>query len=202
MRRNTWLWAAVLVFAASGLIRTQAQTQDQASSQSNQSTAAPASQDPLVEAARKAREQKKEAPKAAKVYTNDDIPTQGGVSTAAATDDTASQGGTDASAAAPAGNDEKTWREKFAALHQKLADDQTELDVLQREANVGMVQYYGGDPEKAAQDQMSQKPLGAAYDKKVSQIDAKKQQIEADQQAISDAEDELRKSGGDPGWAR
>jgi hypothetical protein len=27
-------------------------------------------------------------------------------------------------------------------------------------------------------------------------------QIEADKQAISDAEDQLRKSGGDVGWAR
>lgn len=207
MRRSSWLWAAVLVFAASGLIRTQARPQDQGSSQSNSSTAAPAAApDPLAEAARKAREQKKDAPKAAKVYTNDDIPTQGGVSTAGASADTASQdqsADSSTAAAAPAsGDDEKTWRDKFAALHKKLDQDQAELDVLQREAGVGMVQYYGGDPQKAEQDQQGQAPMGAAYDKKVSQIDAKKKDVEADQQAIEDAEDELHKAGGDPGWAR
>ena len=37
---------------------------------------------------------------------------------------------------------------------------------------------------------------------KTAKIEAKKKQIDADQQAIADAEDELRKAGGDPGWAR
>jgi hypothetical protein len=204
MRRTLWLCAAVLVFLASGLIRAQAQQQDQTSSQASQ-TAAPAAtppQDSLVEAARKAREQKKDAPKAAKVFTNDNLPTDGRVSTAGASGTpTASPETSDASTPA-ASDDEKTWRDKFAALHHKLDQDQAELDVLEREANVGMLQYYGGDPEKAAQDQMSQEPLGAAYGKKVSAIDAKKKEVEEDKQAISDAEDDLRKAGGDPGWAR
>jgi hypothetical protein len=37
---------------------------------------------------------------------------------------------------------------------------------------------------------------------KAAQIEDKKKKIEADKQAIEDAEEELRKSGGDPGWAR
>jgi hypothetical protein len=37
---------------------------------------------------------------------------------------------------------------------------------------------------------------------KTAKIDAGKQAVEADKQAISDAEDELRKSGGDIGWSR
>lgn len=207
MRRTLRLCAAVLVFAASGVIRAQDQQQDQTTSTASQTTAAPAQPDPLVEAARKAREQKKDAPKAAKVFTNDDLPTTGGVSTAGASDTAAAQdennASGDTSTATPAaGNDEKAWKDKFADLRHKLEQDQAELDVLQREAGVGMVQYYGGDPQKAAQDQMGQQPMGAAYDKKVADIDAKKKQVEADQQAISDAEDELRKAGGDPGWAR
>jgi hypothetical protein len=210
MRRTLWLSAAVVVFAASGVVRAQAQPQDQTSSQTNQ-TAAPAAapqQDPLAEAARKAREQKKDAPKAAKVFTNDDIPTQGAVSTVgqAPTDtsaDTSSDASTSTSTPAPAAaNDEKAWKDKFAELRHKLEQDQAELDVLQRESGVSMLQYYGGDPQKAAQDQNSQQPLGEAYQKKISKIDAKKKDVEADQQAISDAEDELRKAGGDPGWAR
>ena len=208
MRRTLWLSAAVFVFAASGAIRAQAQPQNQTSSQTSQSTAPAAApqQDPLAEAARKAREQKKDAPKAAKVFTNDDIPTQGAVSTVGqAPADTSTGTSSDANASTPApaaANDEKTWRDKFAELRHKLERDQAELDVLQRESGVSMLQYYGGDPQKAAQDQNSQQPMGAAYDKKVSDIDAKKKQVEADQQAISDAEDDLRKAGGDPGWAR
>jgi hypothetical protein len=37
---------------------------------------------------------------------------------------------------------------------------------------------------------------------KTAKIDAGKLQVEADKQAISDAEDQLRKSGGDIGWSR
>jgi hypothetical protein len=210
MRRTLWLCAVVLVFAASGVIRAQAQQQDPTSAQASQNAtpaAAAPQQDPLVEAARKAREQKKDAPKAAKVFTNDNIPTDGAVSTAEPSPDGTPQETSETStpAATPAtatGNDEKTWRDKFATLHHKLDQDQAELDVLQREANVDMTQFYGGDPQKAAQDQMSQQPMGANYNKKVTAIDAKKKEIEADQQAISDAEDDLRKAGGDPGWAR
>jgi hypothetical protein len=206
MRRTLWLSAAVIVFAASGAIRVQARPQDQTSSQASPSAAPGAAprQDPLVEAARKAREQKKDAPKAAKVFTNDNIPSQGVVSTVGQSpSDTSTEAGSDTSTSTPAAaNDEKAWKDKFAELRHKLEQDQAELDVLQRESGVSMLQYYGGDPQKAAQDQNSQQPMGAAYDKKVSDIDAKKKQVEADQQAISDAEDDLRKSGGDPGWAR
>jgi hypothetical protein len=204
MRRTLWMCAAVAVFAASGLMRAQAQPQDQTSSQASQTAApAPAQQDPLAEAARKAREEKKSEPKAAKVFTNDNLPTQGAVSTVGSSPADTSTETSDTSTPAPAaGNDEKAWKDKFAALRQKLDQDQAALDVLQREVGVGMVQYYGGDPQKAAQDQESQQPLGSAYEKKVSDIDAKKKEVEADQQAISDAEDDLRKAGGDPGWAR
>jgi hypothetical protein len=204
MRKTWWLCATVLVFAASSLIPVQAQQQDQTSSQTSQTDASAEApqQDSLAEAARKAREQKKEAPKAVKVFTNDNLPTEGGISTAGASATPAASPETSDQSTAATSGDEKTWRDKFAALRHKLDQDQAELDVLQREANVGMLQYYGGDPQKAAQDQMSQAPLGAAYDKKVSAIDAKKKEIEADQQAISDAEDDLRKAGGDPGWAR
>jgi len=205
MRKTLWLCAAVIVFAASGVICAQGQQQDQTSSQASQTTAAstaPAQPDPLVEAARKAREQKKDAPKAAKVFTNDDLPTQG-VSTVGSTPTETSDQTSDTSTATPAtADDEKAWKNKFADLRHKLEQDQAELDVLQRESSVGMLQYYGGNPQKAAQDQMSQQPLGADYDKKVADIEAKKKQVEADQQAISDAEDDLRKAGGDPGWAR
>lgn len=210
MQKALWLIAAaMLVVPASARAQqsNQQQTQ-QATQQSGQqadqtkaSSQAPAQQDSLAEAARKTREQKKEAPKAAKVFTNDNIPTAGGVSTVGAST-TGSTSGAQPSAEEPKGADEKAWREKFATLRGKLTEDQTKLDVLQREAGTDQVQFYGGNPQKAAQDQQSMQPFGTDYSKKVSDIDAAKKAVAADQQAISDAEDDLRKAGGDPGWAR
>jgi hypothetical protein len=198
---------------------TQAQNQKQnQKSQAQSSQNQPASQsassatqeDSLAAAARKAREQKKDAGHpTVKVFTNDDLPSGGGISTvgadkgadSAATGAASAAGGNEDAASAGA-NDEKTWRARFAKLHNKLDQDQAELDLLQRELGVAETQFYGGDPNKAVNDQSSGQPFGAEYNKKISQIDQKKKQIEADKQAISDAEDDLRKSGGDPGWAR
>jgi chromosome segregation ATPase len=54
------------------------------------------------------------------------------------------------------------------------------------------------DPMKTLQQEVTRSDIN----EKTAKIEAKKQQIEADKQAISDAEDELRKSGGDVGWSR
>lgn len=152
----------------------------------------------VAAAARKVREQKKGSPKASKVFTNDDISTSGGVSSAAVSP---SAGGDGAAAAvttrAASGSDEKSWRDKFVNLHQKLDRDKQDLEVMQRELGVLNVQYYG-DPLKAMQQQMTREDLN----KKTADIEAKKKDIAADQQAIDDAEDDLRKAGGEPGWAR
>jgi hypothetical protein len=152
-----------------------------------------ATQDSLAAAARRSKERKKAAPKSAKVFTNDDIPTAGGIS---ATSEKAA--GAETPAEEKAGtNDEKTWRGKFASLHHKLDEDQAALAVMQRELGQLNVQYYS-DPVKAMQQQYTRSDIND----KTAQIDAKKKEIDADQQAISDAEDDLRKAGGEPGWAR
>ncbi|MGD0956742.1 MAG: hypothetical protein ABR953_07905 [Candidatus Acidiferrales bacterium] len=202
MRTVIWL-AVVAIFAFPGIGR--CQQQGQSSSQTSAPAAAPApapQQDSLAEAARKAREQRKESAKAAKVFTNDNLPTEGISTVGSSSTATPSEATAAGGAKAPAGGDEKTWRDKFSALRHKLEQDQAELDVLQREVGVAEVQYYNGDPQKAQQDSSTMQPLGAEYNKKVADIDAKKKQVDADQQAISDAEDALHKSGGDPGWAR
>jgi hypothetical protein len=176
-------------------------SQDQKSQSQTAAQSAPP-QDSLAAAARKAREQKKNAAKPAKVFTNDDLPTGGGISTVGDDkgSDASAAGKQDTDAGAP--SDEKHWRDLFAKLRHKLDQDQGELDVLQREIGVAQVQFYGGDPNKAMNDQTSGTPFGSDYAKKLADIDAKKKQVDADKQAIADAEDELRKSGGDPGWAR
>jgi SMC interacting uncharacterized protein involved in chromosome segregation len=82
-------------------------------------------------------------------------------------------------------------------MHDKLSTAEKELDVLQRELNKDQVQYYA-DPQKALTQQYDRSDIN----EKTSKIDAKKKEIENLKQQISDLEDELRKSGGDPGWAR
>jgi hypothetical protein len=169
---------------------------------SSQSTvvSSPPKEDSLVAAARKAREQKKDqaGAKPARVFNNDNIPTTGGVS---AVGQNTAAGAGDGSAGAPAAASsaagEAEWRSRFAKLRKKLEQDQAELDIMQRELGVLDVQYYN-DPVKSMQQGYSRSDIN----EKTEKIEAKKKTIEADQQAIADAEDELQKAGGDSGWAR
>ncbi len=174
------------------------------------------STDPVADAARKAREQKKEAPKPKKVYTNEDLGSGGG-STAPAAAPAAAAPNTDANANAkenPDGqangdnaltdskagagkSDEEKWRKRFQEARANLADAEKELDILQREAQKAQVQYYS-DPTKAMNEQLTRKDVN----EKDSQIAAKKQDIAKLKQKLSDMEDELRRSGGEIGWAR
>lgn len=221
MRMILWAGAAaMLLLPASARCQQQNQSQAEQSSsaaQSNsttqsstaaQSQAASAPQDSLAAAARRARAEKKEAPKTAKVFTNDNIPSEGGISAVggaeAGSDETAATpGGAQATAATPAvggyppGNDEKGWRALFARLHHKLDQDNAALSVNQRELGVLSTQYYS-DPTKAMMQQLTRSDINA----KTAKIDEKKKEIDADNQAISDAEDALRQAGGDSGWAR
>jgi hypothetical protein len=171
-------------------------SQAKPSAQASQPT--PAQPDPLVAAARRAREEKKEQAKPGRVFTNDNLPTTGGIS---AVGETAAAGSADKAGASVSDNSieaqEKTWRERFAKLRHKVEQDQQELDVMQRELGVLDVQYYS-NPVKAMQQDLTRSDIN----KKTSDIDAKKAQVAADKQAILDAEDDLRKAGGDPGWAR
>jgi hypothetical protein len=203
---------ALLLVPTSGFAYQQTQSQPSQQPSSAQAPAAaqpaaqtpqtaPAQKDSLVAAARRSREEKKDQSKPAKVFTNENLPDVGGISSVGEAAAPGENGaGTDANApaanAAPA-NDEKTWRAKFANLRHKLEQDEQELDVMQRELGVLDVQYYA-NPVKAMQQDLTREDIN----KKTSDIDAKKQKIEADKQAISDAEDDLRKAGGDSGWAR
>ncbi len=212
MRQTSWLALAAL-FIAPAVLGAQSKSQQSAAAQNSTPAAAsqtsgssaPSAQqeDPLAAAARKAREERKNAPKAVKVFDNDNLPTAGGISMVGEAAAPEKSENTKAAAASPSGKmTEADWRAKFAALRQKLQQDQNELSVMQRELGQQMLQYYGGDPNKAVQDQESGKPLGEQYDKTKAAIAEKQKQVQADQQAISDAEDQLRQAGGDPGWAR
>ncbi|MGB6483950.1 MAG: hypothetical protein WBE86_10745 [Candidatus Acidiferrales bacterium] len=216
MRRGIWLAAILVTFAMPRLSAAQQASQSVPTSQSSsdkQTTSQSKTQtqvasqttatksDSLADAARKAREAQKNAPKAPLVFTNDNIPTSpSGVSVvgeraASSSDQSASS---DAQAGAAAGkNDEETWRKRFADARQKIDQDTAELSVMQREMGELNVQYYP-DPTKA----LMQSVTRADLIKKQNAIDAKQKELDADKQALSNLEDELRKAGGDPGWAR
>lgn len=179
-----------------------------ASSQASQPASSSADVNPLVAAARKAREQKAQQPtKTLKVYTNDDLSglKGAGVSVvgeapaplaAADTSNAAADKDKTAATGQPGPKDEAAWRARFAQARRNLADDTRELDILQREFNLKQQQYYS-DPNEALREQNDRKDL----DDTQAKIDAKKAAVEKDQQAITDLEDALRQAGGDPGWA-
>ena len=169
--------------------------------------------DPVADAARKAREKKKDTAKPKKVYTNEDMGElkSGGVSTVgqdSSAPATPAEGGQDKAAksgekaegtakATDEGKDqEKIWRDRFRQAYGKLAQLQKELDILQREDNKAQLQYYP-DPQKAMKEGYTRKDINDTTTK----INAKKQEIDQQKQRISDLEDDLRKAGGDPGWA-
>jgi DNA repair exonuclease SbcCD ATPase subunit len=175
-----------------------------AQQQQSQASPAPQSGDPVADAARKAREQQKATPKPKKVYTEDDIkpatpssdagpaPATGGAqATPGSGPDAAANGGSKGDDA------EKAWRKRFQDLRDKIAAAEKELDILQREDDKAQLQYYN-DPTKAMNEQYTRKDIND----KNAKIDRKKQEIEDLKKQHSDLEDELRKAGGDPGWAR
>src|SRR6267378_2239076 len=164
--------------------------------------------DPVADAARKAREDKKNAAKPKKVYTDDDVKPAAAAAATATT--AASSGATGAATTGAAGpqktddggakedpNSEQAWRKRFREQRDKLAKAETELDVLQRESQKSQLEYYP-DPQKALSEQNTRKDIN----EKVAKIAAKKQEIAQLKQGLEDLEEQLRKSHGDPGWAR
>jgi hypothetical protein len=161
--------------------------------------------DPVADAARKARESKKDVPKPKKVWTDDDLkkatpetvstvgtPTTG-TGTATASTGQGAGGGTQA----PDPNGEAAWRAKFKDAHDQLAKAEKELDILQRELEKAQLEYYP-DPQKA----MTQQNTRGDVNEKTAKIEAKKKEIAQMKQGLSDLEDQLRKANGNPGWAR
>ena len=203
MRLTNWLAASALLsgLSVTALPAMALPRQDSAGQQQTG--------DSLADAARKAREQHKTALKPKKVYTDDDVKPAAPSSGAGAATETggtqgAATGHEQGAAAKSAGaeakekeNPETIWRKRFAAQREKVATAEKELDILQRESDKAQVQYFS-DPQKALMEQNSRKDINDR-DAKIAQ---KKDQIASLKQQLSDLEDELRKSGGDPGWAR
>lgn len=201
MLRRTRILAAAALFAAPFLIGSRVFAQQ---SQSQSGTG-----DPVADAARKAREEKKTAPKPKKIFTDDDVASKPGAEAPAPAPSTPALGGSASPAVALAKqakagtepqedpNSEAAWRKRFAAQRRKISDAEQELDVLQREASKADLQYYS-DPQKAMNEQLTRNEINEKNEK----IAAKKKQIADLKQQLSDLEDQLRAAGGDAGWAR
>lgn len=201
MRKAIWMGAAFLAMSApfGALAQQQAPPPPP-----------PPQQESLADAARKAREEKekKSQTKPAKVFTNENIPYDVHINVVGNTPASLTAPGdtkpgtqpakTDASAqAAPEKKDEAYWRKRFADERKKLDMATKELDIMQRELNLSQTQYYS-DPNKAMNEQLNRKEIND----KTAAIEKKKKEIEAIKQEIDDLETEMKRAGGDPGWAR
>lgn len=164
--------------------------------------AAPASAQSLGEIARKLRE-KKETPSAkpTRVYTNDNIPREGGLSTgdapAAEKKSAEKDKDTEKKDEKSKAELEKEYREKAAKLRESLTYEEKKLDVLQRELNLAQVQHYSS-PDQALREQTTRSEIN----KRQAELEQQKQAVEAAKKAIVDLEDELRRKSLPQGWAR
>jgi hypothetical protein len=195
MRMRMWMKGFVLVPALclAGLPAA-AQPQDASSQQTG---------DAVADAARKARESKKDTPKPKKVYTDDDLkkgtptPDPAATSTGSGTGTATTIQTTGNATSGGDPNGEAAWRAKFKDQHDRIAKAEKELDVLQRELQKAQLEYYP-DPQKAMKEQNNR----AEINDKTAKINAKKKEIDQLKQGLDDLEDQLRKANGNPGWAR
>jgi DNA repair exonuclease SbcCD ATPase subunit len=93
--------------------------------------------------------------------------------------------------------DEAYWRKQFAGMRYKIRTAQSELDILQRELNEGLL-IYDPNPQKAMRENVTRKNINAHR----QAIEDKKKEIAELRKQLSDLEDDLRHAGGDAGWSR
>jgi chromosome segregation ATPase len=93
--------------------------------------------------------------------------------------------------------DEAYWHKQFAEIRYKIRTAQSELDILQRELNEGLL-IYDPNPQKAMRENVTRKNINAHR----QAIEDKKKEIAELQKQLSDLEDDLRHAGRDPGWSR
>jgi len=92
---------------------------------------------------------------------------------------------------------EADWRKQFAEIDYKVRTAETELDILQRELNLGSVQYYP-NPSTAMKESVTRKGINEHR----KAIEEKKKEIAKLKKQRDDLEDALRHAGGPAGWAR
>lgn len=144
---------------------------------------ATASAQSLGEMARRLRAKKGKQAKATRVYTNEDLPSRGGLSTGVPAETKAKEGktGQEGEQAPPKREDkksraevEKEYREKAAKLHSALEAEEKKLAEFRQQWLLGRGQEV----------QQQEAAVGKA------------------RKAVEDLQEELRQKGLPPGWAR
>jgi hypothetical protein len=99
-------------------------------------------------------------------------------------------------AAIPAASDEKTWRDRTAALIDTLASDQVLVESLQSRVAGLQNDFYGRD------DPAQRAMLGEQLAKTRVELERLKTKVEADRTAIEKLQTDARRQGVPPGWLR
>lgn len=170
-----------------------------------QAAAAPSGSDALGAAAKRARDEKKDQGKTARVWDNENIPKAGHeISVIGQKDDAGNEASTDVAAAPPSGNAnaavgpgasgapenaakaDEHLRAQIDSAKEKLASLRTDLDLMQRTLVLDSQMYYGkpdysNDTEGARKLQEEQ-----------AQIAAKQQAIEDVEKQIADLESQRK----------
>jgi hypothetical protein len=173
---------------------------------------------PLGDVARQLKAQRVKSGEKSKVFTNDNLatlppsPAKPSPTTAGAQPGekpTKETGGKEAekesakASAAETGEEthgEKYYRDRMSKLQDRLETDQRELSVLQQKLGQNQMMFYP-DPNKGLLQQSGPTAMSDVY-KLQDQITKKKAEVAADQEAIEDLRDQLRREGGDAGWLR
>ena len=165
----------------------------------------------LAAVARSEEARRKQQPKAAKVYTNQDL-TRDLTTPAAATSGAATPADTAAATAAPAtserpsaaeapapptpARDEKYWRERIGTARADLERSKTFADALQSRISALTTDFVNRD-DPAQRAVIEQNRLKA-----LAELERVQREIAAQTKAIAGIEDEARKSGVPAGWLR
>lgn len=109
------------------------------------------------------------------------------------------QGGSPASSEATqnAQDEELSWRKQFGEIDYKMAVARRELDILQREHNLLLMQYYA-NPATAMKEGVTRRDIN---NHRVA-IEGKQKELSGLKNQREDLEDALRHAGGPPAWAR
>jgi hypothetical protein len=150
----------------------------------------------LADAARKAKASQ-DKPKAKKVYTDDNLSSVGGTISVVGDKSSGRSNGnsyTDDPAPSGSGKSEAYWRQRASAIKNAIAStDQKIADVKAEIAKQGAASF---DPSAG----LAQGVI-VIHDRnaEVKQLEDQKQSLE---RQLDDLADEIRKAGGDSGWAR
>lgn len=205
-------WLAVIVLGAALAGISTGEPQQQAQQTARQPTEQKASQssgnaarppDPLVEAARHAREAQKTQSKPAKVWTNADLPTAGGLSitgtpaeSTARPAENAAKPQNDKGSGSEVGNaseDAAAIQAELDTAKKNLKDLQTQLDLLQRTYKLDQQMYY-------VNPSYSSDTAGAAKLKnEEAQIGLRQQDVAKAQKAVDDLQAKLEAAKAAPG---